>query len=121
MIITSNQRSVAHLGVGVPVDVFSEPEALAFLAERTGSADAQGGRAVAVELGYLPLALAQAGAVIADQRLGYDTYLERLRGIPVDGLLRPVDVASIRAGWRPRCCCLWRGSGLGMTLGYVLR
>ena len=57
VIITSNQRSMANLGAGVPVDVFSEPEALAFLAERTGSADAEGARAVAAELGYLPLAL----------------------------------------------------------------
>ena len=98
VIITSNQRSVANLGVGVPVDVFSEPEALAFLAERTGLADPEGGRAVAAELGYLPLALAQAAAVIADQHLGYDTYLERLRGIPVDELLRPVDAGQYPRG-----------------------
>ena len=69
VIITSNQQSVANLGAGVPVDVFTEPEALAFLAERTGSADAEGARAVAAELGYLPLALAQAAAVIAGQHL----------------------------------------------------
>jgi len=84
--------------VGVLVDVFSEPEALAFLAERTGLADPEGGRAVAAELGYLPLALAQAAAVIADQHLGYDTYLERLRGIPVDELLRPVDAGQYPRG-----------------------
>jgi tetratricopeptide (TPR) repeat protein len=98
VIITSNQRSVANLGVGVLVDVFSEPEALAFLAERTGLADPEGGRAVAAEIGYLPLALAQAAAVIADQHLGYDTYLERLRGIPVDELLRPVDAGQYPRG-----------------------
>ena len=74
VIITSNQRSMANLGVGVPVDVFSEAEALAFLAERTGSVDAEGARAVAVELGFLPLALAQAATVIAVQHLAYDTY-----------------------------------------------
>ena len=34
---------------------------------------------VAGELGSLPLALAQAAAVIAAQHLGYGTYLERLR------------------------------------------
>jgi tetratricopeptide (TPR) repeat protein len=89
VIITSNQRSMAKLGAGVPVDVFSEPEALAFLAARTGQADAVGARALAEELGFLPLALAQAAAVIADQRLGYGIYLERLRSIPVDELLRP--------------------------------
>jgi len=40
----------------VPVDVFTEPEALAFLNERTGLADMAGARAVAIELGYLPVA-----------------------------------------------------------------
>ena len=39
VIITSNHLSMANLGAGVPVDVFTEDEALAFLAERTGSAD----------------------------------------------------------------------------------
>jgi tetratricopeptide (TPR) repeat protein len=82
----------------VPVDVFSEPEALALLTERTGLADPEGARAVAAELGYLPLALAQAAAVIADQHLGYDTYLERLRSIPVDELLRPVDASQYLHG-----------------------
>lgn len=98
VIITSNQRSVANLGVGVPVNVFSEPEALAFLGERTGSADAEGARVLAVELGYLPLALAQAAAVIADQYLGYSTYLDRLHGMPVGELLRPVDAGQYPRG-----------------------
>jgi hypothetical protein len=97
VIITSYQQSMANLGAGVPVDVFSEPEALAFLAARTGQADATGAQALAEVLGFLPLALAQAAAVIADQRLGYGTYLERLRSIPVDELLRPVS-----AGQYPR-------------------
>jgi hypothetical protein len=65
VIITSNQRSVANLGAGVPVDVFTEPEALTFLAARTGLADAAGAQVLAEELGCLPLALAQAAAVIA--------------------------------------------------------
>ena len=71
VIITSNQQPVAYLGTGVPVEVFTEPEALAFLAERTGQADAAGARVLAAELGYLPLALAQAAAVIAGQHLSY--------------------------------------------------
>ncbi len=36
VIITSNQQSLASLGSAVPVDVFSEPEALTFLATRAG-------------------------------------------------------------------------------------
>jgi tetratricopeptide (TPR) repeat protein len=71
------------------VGVFSEAEALAFLAERTEQADPDGARALAVELGYLPLALAQAAAVIADQWLSYRVYLGRLRSYPVQQYLPP--------------------------------
>ena len=70
VLITSNRQSVANLGTSVGVDVFSPDEALAFLAGRTGLADAAGAAAVAAELGYLPLALAQAAAVIAGHDQG---------------------------------------------------
>ena len=98
VIITSIQQPIANLGAGVPVDVFTEPEALAFLAERTGSADAEVARALAAELGYLPLALAQAPAVIAGQRLAYGTYLDRLGSMPVGELLRPVEAGQYPRG-----------------------
>ena len=97
VIITSNYQSVASLGAGVPVDVFTEAEALTFLAARTGQADAAGARALAEELGCLPLALAQAAAVIASQHVSYGTYLERLRRLPVADLL-----AAEEAGEYPR-------------------
>ena len=87
VIITSNRQSVASLGSGVPVDVFSESEALTFLAVRTGQAAAAGTQDLAEELGWLPLALAQAAAVIVAQHLSYGTYLERLRLLPVTDLL----------------------------------
>ena len=60
VIITSNQQSVANLGAGVPVDVFTEGEALTFLAARTGQADAAGA-AGAGRRGGLPAAGAGAG------------------------------------------------------------
>ena len=97
VIITSNQQSVANLGAGVPVDVFTEGEALTFLAARTGQADAAGAQELAAEVGCLPLALAQAAAVIAAQHLSYATYLERLRRLPVADLL-----AAEEAGQYPR-------------------
>ena len=87
VIITSNQRAVAGLGAGVPVDVFTEAEALTFLAARTGQADAAGAQELAAEVGLLPLALAQAAAVIASQHLSYGTYLDRLRRLPAADLL----------------------------------
>ena len=97
VIITSNYQPVAYLGAGVSVDVFTEAEALTFLAARTGQADAAGARALAQELGCLPLALAQAAAVIASQHLSYGTYLDRLRRLPVADLL-----AAEEAGQYPR-------------------
>jgi tetratricopeptide (TPR) repeat protein len=81
----------------VPVDVFSEAAALTFLAARTGQADVAGAQAVAAELGLLPLALAQAAAVIAGQHLSYGTYLDRLRRLPIDDLL-----VAEEAGQYPR-------------------
>jgi hypothetical protein len=88
VLITSNERAVADLGADVAVDVFTWEEALAFLAGRTGSPDAAGARQVAGELGRLPLALAQAAAVIAAQHLDYPAYLQRLRAKPVGQLLQ---------------------------------
>ncbi len=81
MLITSLQES--DLGRNIPVGVFSAEEALAFLAERTGLSDGDAA-AVAAELGYLPLALAQAAAVIASRHEGYGTYLDRLRALPLE-------------------------------------
>ena len=88
VVLTSSRRSAGSLGLSVPVDVFTESEALAFLAERTGLDDAAGARELAVELGLLPLGLAQAAALIAREHLSYRTYLGRLRSLPVSGYLR---------------------------------
>ncbi|HXZ71784.1 MAG TPA: tetratricopeptide repeat protein, partial [Streptosporangiaceae bacterium] len=87
VLITGSRRPVAGLGADVPVDVFSPGEALAFLAERTGLADTAGASALARELGYLPLALAQAAGAIAAQSLAYWTYLGQLRAVPVSARL----------------------------------
>ena len=98
VIITSNQQAVANLGTGVPVDVFTEGEALTFLAARTGQADAAGAVELADQVGRLPLALAQAAAVIAAQHLSYATYLERLRRLPVADLLEAEEAGQYPRG-----------------------
>jgi tetratricopeptide (TPR) repeat protein len=98
VIITSNQQSVANLGAGVLVDVFTEQEALAFLAERTGQADTAGAQVLAEELACLPLALAQAAALIASQHLAYATYMDRLHRLPVGELLAPVAAGQYPQG-----------------------
>ena len=88
VIITSNRLETGGLGEVVAVDVFTEQEALSFLARRTGRSEDAGARQLAGELGGLPLALAQAAAVIAAQHLDYSTYLARLRTVPVQDLLK---------------------------------
>jgi hypothetical protein len=98
VIITRNERSMGDLALGVPLEVFTEQEALAFLAERTGSRDVDGARRLAAELGYLPLALGQAAAVIAGQCLDYGTYLKRLRDLPTDGSCGDLALGYLHAG-----------------------
>jgi tetratricopeptide (TPR) repeat protein len=88
VIITSNQLETGGFGEVVAVDVFTEQEALAFLTRRTGRSEDAGARQLVRELGFLPLALAQAAAVIAAQHLDYMTYLARLRTVPVQDLLK---------------------------------
>jgi hypothetical protein len=89
VVITST--SLLRLGVSVPVDVFAEDEAIEFLAERTGNSDPGGSADLSRELGYLPLALAQAAAVITAQHLPYQRYLDRLRDLPLADYLIPTD------------------------------
>ena len=93
ILITTAQEPLTELGTGVPVDVFSAEEALALLDGRTGLADEAGASAVAAELGYLPLALDQAAAVIAGQHLGYAAYLAKLRARACRGLPGPEEDA----------------------------
>jgi tetratricopeptide (TPR) repeat protein len=94
VLITGTERSAAIQATGVRVDVFTDDEALAFLTARTGRVDPQGAAALAAEVGHLPLALAQAAAVIAGQSLGYRAYLELLRAARAEEAL-------IREAWPP--------------------
>jgi tetratricopeptide (TPR) repeat protein len=90
VVVTSSRASLAALGVPVPVDVFTEAQAVGFLGERTGLEDEAGALGLARELGCLPLALGQAAAVIAGQRLAYAVYLQRLAAVTLAGhLARP--------------------------------
>jgi len=84
VLITSARDSIAELGTSVPVGVFSAEEALALLGGRTGLADEDGALAVAVQLGYLPLALDQAAGMIAKQHVGYAAYLAKLRALSAE-------------------------------------
>ena len=93
VVITSTDTTTAGLGRPLAVDVFTPTESLRYLAERTGrdertgQSDQQAAADLAEELGHLPLALAQAAAVIAAQHLTYPTYLDRLRAYPTEKYL----------------------------------
>ena len=85
VLITSNRQSAVSLGSLVPVDVFSDDEASEFLAGRTGLDDETGAAAVAAALGHLPLALALAASVMAEEQLSsYAWYLNLLQTVPAD-------------------------------------
>lgn len=87
VLITSTDTTVSTIGRPLAVDVFSEDESLEFLAERTHQQDPGGASELAGELGHLPLALAQAAAVIQAQRMDYPAYLDRFRRYPVQKYL----------------------------------
>ncbi|SDR05679.1 Tetratricopeptide (TPR) repeat [Thermostaphylospora chromogena] len=90
VVISSTHRGVEVLGERVAVDVFTEDEAVQFLAERTGRVDEAGARLLAEEVGRLPLALAQAAWVIRQQGVSYQDYVHQLRTVKVKQVLRPV-------------------------------
>ena len=78
VVITSTDQAFTRLGVPVQVGLFTAEQSVAYLKERTGLDDADGATAIAAELGFLPLALAQAATVINQQGLDYPTYQRRL-------------------------------------------
>ena len=98
VIVTTTLRDADGLGTVIDVAVFTPGEGLAYLAHRTGLADQAGAAELGGELGWLPLALAQAAAVITARRLGYAGYLALLRAVPVTGLLAPVPAGQYPRG-----------------------
>ncbi|NAS20076.1 tetratricopeptide repeat protein [Herbidospora sp. NEAU-GS84] len=82
ILITTRNRAFHALYEAVDVGVFTPRQATAFLHQRTGRTG-PGAEEVAAELGCLPLAVGQAGALIARRRLTYPAYLALLRGFPL--------------------------------------
>ncbi|WP_446214006.1 FxSxx-COOH system tetratricopeptide repeat protein [Micromonospora sp. IBSANI012] len=88
-IVTTTDAAFDGLGVRIDVDLFTESEAVTYLRQRTGLADDDGAAQLAEQLGWLPLALSQAGAVIGRQRryTSYRAYLQQLERLPIGDLL----------------------------------
>ena len=88
-VVTTTHRELDSLGELVDVALFSKDEAIDYLRRRTKVDDRVGATELAEHLGRLPLALAQAGAVIgADRRYHkYRRYLLALQRTPTATLL----------------------------------
>ena len=104
IVITSNRRSFESLGTLIDVETFTTDEARTYLLERTDLHDEAGAKALSEELGRLPLALAQASAVVKAQRLSYSEFLVRLRKVSLDKYLTIFNSGGYRA-WSPGARC----------------
>ena len=101
ILITTNSPAPSPLGDTVEVGVFTQREALAFLRKQSkpgSSDDPSGAKELADQLGYLPLALAQAAAVIGLDYPTYTSYLQEFRDYPVEEYLRRVKGQSYPLG-----------------------
>jgi tetratricopeptide (TPR) repeat protein len=89
IVVTTTHRELDSLGELVDVALFSLAEAVDYLHRRTRLDDPAGARELAEHLGRLPLALAQAGAVIGARRRypSYRRYLHALQRTPTAALL----------------------------------
>jgi tetratricopeptide (TPR) repeat protein len=86
ILVTSRAQNFASLGIAqfIEIDVMTEKEALAFLRRRTGRETLTAGeetaaKALAEELGRLPLALEQAGAYVSEQGATFADFLPMIR------------------------------------------
>ncbi|GAA4049257.1 FxSxx-COOH system tetratricopeptide repeat protein [Nonomuraea soli] len=86
ILITSRNRAFHELFEPVDVGVFAPGQSVACLHQRTGQTT-PGADDVAHELGHLPLAIGQAGALIARRRMTYPAYLKALRDLPLSEYL----------------------------------
>ncbi|HUE74991.1 MAG TPA: FxSxx-COOH system tetratricopeptide repeat protein [Pirellulaceae bacterium] len=75
VIVTSRDPNWGQYATPFRVDVFDCPSAVEYVLRRTGSSDRTGAAQLAMELGNLPLALAQAAAYIEQTGIAITDYL----------------------------------------------
>ncbi|MEO3890504.1 FxSxx-COOH system tetratricopeptide repeat protein [Nonomuraea sp. B5E05] len=104
VLITSRNQEWRSVVETVPVDVFTHGESVQFLHKRVSSTLREvDARRLADELGHLPLALEQAGALQAEAGMSVDEYLQQLAKHMSDTLQmpKPLDYPrSMTAAWR---------------------
>jgi len=87
-IIITTRLSKGSVVRGTPIEIESmiPEDATKFLVKRTGLSDPEGAGKIAKRLGYLPLALEQAGAYIETLKTDFAQYLDLLRKYKLDAL-----------------------------------
>jgi tetratricopeptide (TPR) repeat protein len=95
ILITAISATLANLtdqAHAIHVDAFTDAEASAYIEHRTGLTDPDGAATLAAELDNLPLALAQAAAIIGPGKPhpSIDVYLDRLSHTTIDAQLHHV-------------------------------
>ena len=109
VLITSTRQSVANLGTSVPGGRVQRRRGAGVPGRADRPGHEEGAAAVAAELGHLPLALAQAAAVIAGQHLGYGDVPGAAAGAADRGVPDPGGRAAVPP-WR-------RGGGAAVSGG----
>ena len=90
-VLITTTRELNLSGEHVRVEEFTSDQAVEYLTRVSGDPDRDGAGEVAEALGFLPLALTQAGAYIDLYGYGYLDYLKELRGQSLDVSLEQPD------------------------------
>jgi tetratricopeptide (TPR) repeat protein len=88
VLVTSRDTRWEHHATLAELQVFTPQEAVAFLLARSGSNDQATAAKVAQLLGFLPLALEQAGAYVRETQISLGAYQARLQRSPLAVLRR---------------------------------
>jgi tetratricopeptide (TPR) repeat protein len=88
VLVTSRDASWDEQAELLELDLLTPQEAVRFLLRRAGSGDQQAAAEVAELVGYLTLALEQAGAYVRETRISLADYLQRLRQFPAVALAK---------------------------------
>lgn len=76
VLITSRHPTWRSVAEPLPVEALASSDAVSFLLRRTGQADTNAASELAATLGYLPLALEQAGAYMDAKQRSFTEYLD---------------------------------------------
>jgi tetratricopeptide (TPR) repeat protein len=94
VLITSRNRVWSGIAEQLDLEVFTRPESVTFLCQRSGRAEPEAAGKLAQELGDLPLALAQAGAYIDMRAMTIGQYLDLYRDPRLARKLREMGLDS---------------------------